>query len=642
MQRKLQKFFSFFLLIFIFFSLYSSYAYSENYKNKFYKTFTAKNFSVDYQGLTPYESNIFPQNIILTRNSSIQTDSEMVLAFTQEHISKCEDIFLDFLDSISNIAIDYNIKILLSACDEESFSPQTDYLHPNGTETFTSSIIDSNIKCAVVIQENTNSIHEIISGGNGEVSPLWIIKSLKEACNKTGNKFHIPNSVSFLYRLRLIDTNKKVSSFLNQSIPCAGITIGYSTSDFEILKNFLQEQSVLNFQNTWDRHYSYIYIPFVDLEIWINETFFIFCFILFLISILFYICFSSFSKTQKNIAIFKDLFRIWYMIPIFIVITAFLLQQTQNFFLAITTNPISLICYKIITTFIIFNIIFIIQIKTSFKISYNVDKYIIAIVSAANIFLFCGIDISFLFLFFFEFCLCYVACKANSILSILISFLLMLIPFLPSSFNFITASNYQELLRFSSPTILGNLLIACLIFPFEIQWQRLLILTNRRIKFSLPVMVLLLGFICLSIYLFFYTIFIQSLNNKIEKNYNSPLIFNTDENSKDFIHPFISKDNFLDFHINHLTLKPLDNCTVLRYDISIEADKNIPLYNCNYEYIVTGKNKVYIKIPDYPQSNIELIYSSDKDIDQLITVTSYIETDDYEYIKESDTIFINK
>lgn len=642
MLGKMQKFFLFSILL-IQALAFSTYSYAENYSDTLFTALKNKDYSVERQGLTPSDASNFPQNIILRKTFKKDVDTEIIFSFTQEYVSRCEEDFFQFLDDISQMPLNYNVTILLSAGDESNFFTIADFLHPHGTWIFTSGLTETNVKCAVIVQEKDSNVHEIISGGNGEVSPLWLIKDLKEACTKNNENFFIPNSVAFLYRLRLIDNNQKVSAFLTQSIPAAGITVSYKPSDFKILKTFLLLQSEKMEQNTtptWDRHYSYIHIPILNLELWINETFFVFCFILFSFFIIFFISFSSFSRTQKNIAILKDLFRTWYMIPFLIIATTFVLQQTQQFFLSITDNPILLIGYKIISSFIIFNILFILQIRFSFNVSYNVSKYAIIIIAAANIFLFCGIDLSFLFLFFFEFCVCYIACKTSTIFSIFISFILMLSPFVPSSLNFISASNYQALLRFASPGWSGNFLIACIIFPFEIQWQRLLIILKRRMKHFIPAVICLLIIDCVFIYMFFSGILIHSFfSERIQNPINRSLNFEVHD-EENYIDLSATNEDFLDFNIHRLTLKAKENVTVIRYDISIESDDIIPLYECNYEYVVLGKNKIFVQIPDYPQSDVTLIYSSDNDIEQMITVTTYIETPDKQFIKESDTIMM--
>lgn len=639
----MQKFFLSFSFLLMLTMMFSIFVHAENYSTTLFAALKNKDFSIEMQGLTQSDASNFPQNIILRRTAKTNTDTEVILSFTQEHVSHCEEDFFSFLDTISTLSLPYNMTILLSANDESNFFTASDYIHPHGTRIFTTTLIDTNVACAIVIQEKESSIHEIISGGNGEVSPLWLIKDLRNSCAQNKEKVYIPNSVAFLYRLRLIDNNRKVSAFLNQAIPAAGITLGYSAIDFKILQDFLLLQSVKIERHatvTWDRHYSYIHIPLVNLELWINETFFVFCFILFSFVIIFFICFSSFSRTKKNIAILKDLFRIWYMIPFLLVATAFVLQQTQFFFLTVTENPIFLIGYKIISTFIIFNILFLLQIRFSFNVSSNVSKYAIIIVAAANIFLFCGIDLSFLFLFFFEFCVCYIACKTSTVFSIFISFMLMLLPFVPSSLNFISASNHQALLRFASPDWQGNFLIACIIFPFEIQWQRLLIILRKRIKHFIPVIIGLLILDCTIIYVFFSGILIHSFfSNKINNSGRDALHFEVhDENQ--FITLSETSDDFLDFKIHRLTLKANENVIPMRYDISIESEDSIPFYDCNFEYVVVGKKKIFIQIPDYPQSDVTVIYSSDKDISQMISVTSYVKNEEGQIIKESDSILI--
>ena len=644
MHEKKQKFFSIFRLLIAVALIYPCLSiYAESYSSIIFEKLRNNGFYVEYQGLTPSEPRIFPQNVIIHTVTHTDNAEEVILSFTQEHISKCENQFIDFMNDIKTMNLSFSLTILLSACDEGIFYSKEDLFHPHGTQVFTSSLTDSSVRCSVVVQEKDSSIHNIIAGGNGDVSPLWLVKLLKESCTTNEESFFIPNSASFLYRLHLIDNNHRVSAFLNQSIPTAGITVGYSEGDFKILTNMLlllqskMEQSLTAY--TWDRHYSYIYIPVINLELWINETFFVFSFMLLSTFILFFICFSSFSKTQKNIAILKDLLRTWYLIPIFIILTALCLQYTQQFFTSITDSPVFLAGLKTIATFLIFNIIFLLQITLSLRVSYNVNKYTIILISAINIFIFCSIDISFMFLFLVEFLICFIACRTSGIISIFITFLLMLLPFVPSAINLLSASNYQALIKFSAPKLTGNMLIACIIFPFEIQWQRLLIVLRKRFKTFIPIVITLLFLVCIFIGVFFYGI--NSISPLSEKTERSDPVFSI-KDEDNFVLISTDREDFLDFNINTLTIKASEDVSVIRYNIIIEAEDTVPLYECNYEYEVITREKIFIKTPDLPEYDVSIVYTCDKDTEQTITVTSYLKTTDGHLLKESDVITVNR
>ena len=75
---------------------------------------------------------------------------------------------------------------------------------------------------------------------------------------------------------------------------------------------------------------------------------------------------------------------------------------------------------------------------------------------------------------------------------------------------------------------------------------------------------------------------------------------------------------------------------VIRYVVSVKSSNAAPLYESTYDYEYTGQNKISFKIPDYPQDDIQIIFSSDKDAQTQIIVEAYIESE------EKDTLLLEK
>ena len=67
---------------------------------------------------------------------------------------------------------------------------------------------------------------------------------------------------------------------------------------------------------------------------------------------------------------------------------------------------------------------------------------------------------------------------------------------------------------------------------------------------------------------------------------------------------------------------------VFRYEISVSSSKGIPLYESNYEYVLDEQNYAQFRLPDWPGSDIEIVYSSDEDADSTITLDAYLLRED--------------
>ena len=67
---------------------------------------------------------------------------------------------------------------------------------------------------------------------------------------------------------------------------------------------------------------------------------------------------------------------------------------------------------------------------------------------------------------------------------------------------------------------------------------------------------------------------------------------------------------------------------VIRYDVSVEqadGSETVPLYDSNYDYSFEGKSKVFFHIPDYPAGKLNIVYFAEKNQQDIITVSAYMQ-----------------
>lgn len=651
-------------------------------------------FSPEYQGLTPSDAALFPQNITIRIAGAKERTRTLVFAFTQEYAEADMDGMVQFIRDLESRELSFPVLVLLSANDGTAGFPaplanglhaadtlhaaDRLHIHPAGTETFSQAEAAENT-CAIVIEESDPGSpagsHTIIPGGGRDVSPLWLVQALQHAANSAGQQAVIPKTVAFLYRLGLSDEKARVSAFLAQEIPAAGITLAHTEQDFGILLRTASLLERMQGASVWDRHYTYVSIPLLGYEFWVNEAFFASCYLLFAAAVLFMLCFLSFTNSARNKAILADLARTWYLTPLLIAASTAILVLSQHFFLQVPQlagDSLLLLGAKLLATFTLTLPVFILEARFNFKVSFHAAGYCLLFVAAANIFLFCSIDLTLLFIFVTEYLACMLAQRTKKLGSVAVTLLLLFVPFLPAAANIIFSTNRQSLHDFSACTAAGNALTACILYPLQMQWKRLLIISDifdpsrpfasRRklihttafIALSLAALAAIYlaasGFIALTgmssgrflpqgAYLMEK---VAALSGKILPGSGQP-----EENSQAAGQETsgesegsvsgqpprtavsVKDEAFMELQLRRISIScPESGTRVLRLEVSAESPAGVPLYDCNYDYRFASRNKVYFCLPDNPAGQVDIVYSCSREADSTITVSVWLAAED--------------
>lgn len=628
-----------------------------------YSLFIGRGFQTDYQGLCPSQSEIYPRNIIVNIPSEKARPTEetgktgletVCLIFPQEDAAANKDAFLDFAGQISGEGLPFSVRLVLAANEGSLILPASEgYEHPTGIPVFAESLDSGRNSCVIVARSGIRN--RLSSGGGGVVSPIWLIKPLKEACEENGISAWLPNSASFLYRLGLMSEDERLSPFLEESIPAAGLYLNGAEDYLEILRLLLGKLAGAN-TSGWDIHYAYISV--LSLEFWLDETFFLLCYIATALIVLLITCFSTAWQSDRNRAVVQDISKAWYIILIMLAYTAAVLQLSQKipgirspFAAATMGKRLAIAMAASLVLFVLFS-------RFKAFISFESVSRIMLFIAACNIFIFSAIDISFLFLFLSEYLTCFLAKRAKSKTTIVAGLILMALPFLPHIVNILLSSNPRSLARLASPGPIGNLLTALILIPFQLQFLRLLMqmefFSRRRKKFFLLRILSAVLFIAVSVCLFalFYFLVIRtlawtsfaslraSMENREERDavrWEPPPKF-TEDTEADHVRASYSADGFMEYNFVTMTIRGDGLGQVLRYDITLETESGIPLNDCNYGYSLSGRHKAYIAIPDKPSSDLSIVFTSEKGVSPIAFITSYLKTADGRYIVEKDAL----
>ena len=602
-------------------------------------TIEQRGFKVRRQNLDSADSGIFPQNLIIeipSQNKSKNEIDTVVFSFTQDFFCKDTNLLLSFLDELKGKNLNYDCLVFLSANDNTLFvrGDEGREHHPTGSAVFTTSIRNSDNLCAIVIEESNDSsfsllakrTYSIIPGGSSDVSPSWLVKSLCDSCQESGAYPSMPKSFSMLYRLGIARETRRVSQFFAQSIPAAGIVLSAKEKDLKILvtaADFLQTRR----SSMWDRHYSVLQVD--TYTFWYGEALLALFFMVFAFATIFTVCFSSFRDSSKNKAIFNDIRRSAFLALGYMIIIVALLIFMQTIFSFTARNPLLLMGIKVMSVFFALAIIFITQIRKNFNTSLEGTGFFMMFQSSLNIFIFTWIDLSLFFLFFMEYIILAFARKTRTRINMLILFFVSLLPFLNLTLDFLKGANYTSLRKFAFCTVFGNILLALALLPLLMQIFRILLVlgifnskrkTSRKKNF---VYATITTIIIISFFTGFYWLLVRirygtTTGSSLRMQYTT-----VDGNDSQMVQVSYNEDEFMELTIYHILIDSKEK--VLRYSISLEAEGSIPLYDCNYDYTIEADNKVYFEIPDYPNGTLEIVYSSDKDLNGLLKISAFIQ-----------------
>lgn len=426
-------------------------------------------------------TNLFPYNITATfphktttETKSINDRKTLLLAFTQEDTYAHQNIISNFIKTVSAIKTNPNLIFLFSYGDAYY---ERDTI--SGTEIFASNYDDTEDIAVVCISFSNDNKTSITPGGSGDIAPKWLTAYAANALNNSGIQFDINGGVFIsFYRIGKIATDNRTSRFLAHEIPAVGMTFGKNEDTIRIalsLETFIKQYKTENTVE-WERHY--FPFKFSDNFILIGEKIIVLVFIGIAFLAMGFLLFSSLIKTKRKITIGYYIRILYALIPT-LAISAAALQFSQPIVRFIensfTISEYLSFAIKISISFVA--IIFLFDFSSRFLGRlYETDYWsLIAIVAIINFFIFSLIDISFFFIFGFELLIIYISRSVHRPLRLLFMFFLMALPFLLLA---------HQISQFAYKNVLGNIIyathiynamIAMILYPFQLQWLRVII-----------------------------------------------------------------------------------------------------------------------------------------------------------------------
>lgn len=646
--------------------------------NQLYDFFQQEGFTPQRQLLA--NSDQFPYSIILDFNQKNAAENNeiqrLILAISQETAEECLDEVLALAKLMENATAEVTLTLALLANESYPFSsaleavdsagsktqermvPVENQWHPTGSQILLENISNPD-SCALVMLDGTASQLDqatVVFGSDGILTPLWLIQQVP-----------LPVSQEFLitYRLNLAEDNPALVPFFRSGM--ATVAISFNSNEQEQTQKVFAAVKTMTENFSVDKSVSadsqnYIVFHFVE-NIWIGEQFSILVYLL--ITVLVLAIISGFSFLGKKGAIHRQsFFRIWYLIPITILLSTFFLWLGQlvagKFVEMVPENTVVILGIKTLFSFVAVSLPFIFHLKFRLPIAQFVYGYLLTIVVAMNIFIFASIDLVLLFIFVLEYIIIYFSRLAKKIIPLIIASLIMLLPFIPYAVNILEYASQDKLLRLVQTGILGNMLYACILIPFQVMWLRIMVRidifgTHRHIS-SLKIVLATIGVMGIMVVCIVGTLFIgsimlnQSLPEK-ELNQQSHFYQLVDAQAPEQLQVSMSRKSYLE--LQSVEVQIASPVPIIRYEVQVLSENQIPVYDSAMSF-VTEQNPssqnfsqesspqnfleeapaagatTHFLIPDYPTNTTSFEYTADADTPQNIKVRLYLEVAPYQ------------
>lgn len=591
--------------------------------------------------LLDYESQDFPFNISVKINSSAVSENteslsvrnHLIFSFTQNFAIKHSSVIINFIKQLEQKNFPFEIELFFSANDDTPLSSEIEKYNEGGTFYFIANNVNSDSSFAIVVEEDYRN-HIKIYSGSSDIAPLWLFKSVKEACLEKSSKRIISTSFFSFYQKGYFQQNRRVTAYLDEHIPALSISSDGSQETFDILMTAAEKLSHED-KDKWERHYDFFTVG--RKTFCLNESIFSTFYIILAVIIFSVLCFLTFRGSHKFRTRLKAVLQIWYIIPEFVILNYLLFYLSSLLFSFFSFTPQVVFPIEFLLT--IFIPVFLINIQIHhFQNRYYFALSIIMLLSGIiNVFIFANFDISLIILFFIEYLILLISTYIKNPLLLILFLFLQIIPFAPYLIDILNFASVDGIQNMLSPNLLQIFVYSTIIFNIQLQILRIIFAFNNFSKTTIVInkQKIQARFFIIAIFILFCIFFIYSTSIIFKTNYSTEQEKTYTVEQKPVEHIFYSiKDSpFMDMTSHNLCIN--SSVDVLRYIVKIEHENSVPLYDSNFAYTLINPHTASFSLPDNPGRKIEIVYITDNASQSKITIDAYYSIDEETTGKET-------
>lgn len=609
---------------------------------------TGSGFSVQRQELTPTGNDIFAFNLRNLIHSKSPADSSrhspsetMLILLSQEDFTAHSQEISALMKKIQNSNLNFSVEFVFTALDARNdFFPGYEFFM-QGTQNFAKTLDDGSSYFAVLanFSKNTRQKAEIFTTGGKSSTPLWLAKETVEAFQLADIPFCVPQKLLSIYRAGLLFGDGQMASFFKEGIPCIKIQFS-QISQISALENLIFSHEAEQAKKS-DVHYSFFTIG--NKTFWINELMNIIAVDVFgIFVILFLVCFTFTGKNRIKSK--RDFSKFWLIIPAMLFISVLSLYAGQlcceklNFIAK--ANPVIQFAAKLLISVMIISLFFLLQVRIKLPLTSFLYGFMVVLVSAASIFLFSLADITVFWVFVLEYFIVYFTRNFTRLFPLIISFLLMLIPFLSYIAVYFAGVNDADVKMLISATLSKNIMLSLILFPFQAVWLKVLFRLKALNKDKSLTLKKIAGFTFLSagiitVFMLFFAFFTSKF--VYSKKHDIPQFAITERPMEKDLFCEVFKDN--SSTLQACTLKFRSKKQAVRCTVTVSGESGTPVLDSSYGYSVTDNSRTAVfHIPDFPPQEFEIEFSTEKSLDKTIAVTAFFETEKEGELKKETVI----
>lgn len=612
-----------------------------------------KGFDVQETHFVPKHEGKFPYNITVEIEKAEITKSNMdefsmnsiknpiedvIFAFTQDFFCTNPGFIVDFINQTKANHLPYNCTMLF-ACDAEHVVLDVPQKVQGGTDFFADRLYDSDSTCAYVIFDEEVSPKQIRTTGGGNISPMWIVKTAEKAYRTNQQPISVQSGLLYSTKSSFFKETPRLSSFKKNEIICAGIPLGHTLKDLDILRTI--QMDLIESRNS-ERNTHYNNLSFGSLSIWINESALTVIYLTFAVIVLVSLCFSSFTYNAKNEAIFRDIARTWFTLPAYILTSTLFLFIFQKVFLF--SKDYSPIIYYTLKTFFSILLLFILsslQIMKRLRISISAISFQTKTICALNIFVFTFMDLSLMFVFIIHYLIVFFSHKTQNKILTISSLVMLVIPMLHPSTSLFLNTDPVKIGNFLNASMGPNIMYSMILIPFVFQWIRCALILNigehangkYRKLFTTVITSCIFCMILFSIF----TCGTVGIVHTLTKAAKSEFIMVEDISTCKADYEYSHTDSF--DMVNHvIKIKCPEGKRIERCIATLTSQSGSPLYDSNFNYTMKSSNEAVLEIPDGADEDIALMFSTDTKSTTRIFIDLYMLTDRTHAVHETKEI----
>lgn len=629
-----KKYIALFSLLFLYIGV--SFANPRDISFELYQAFIKENLQPQQQLLSGSESPEFPFNIYFSFSSDIKQDKPILLiSLNQSELINIFPEFCNFLKFLQNNPPNYPIIVVCSTNDTSVLPKelQTEI----GLSSFITDFPEPERLCSIVLDastfsvKNSSSLIPLVAGGYGNVTHYEYLQYIIKTCTSNYIPYYITVPYFSLYRLEAISVTPRLNFLLENNIPSIGIQIKNHDQCNNVLRLLTQiTQEDLEKKYTpvqqWDKQYSII--TFFNYTFILSERSQINIFLIISAIIIFYIC--AFSFINKKTQIHKnDIIRTWFLPFLLIIINLLALYLSQFLCTSIISNwqlnPRLTLIFKFSIALAIFYCIASLQYFFSFPMEPYTYAFIHSLFTAINILVFTTVDLSFIPFFTVQCIIVMITRNIKKPIPLIIILCTLLLPIIPFAISLIFNCSNESVHNIINSNFIMNLAFSFLFIPFQFIFIRMkahrktfgkyYTTSKKQVLRSIliPSSILALLLITITIY--------GIATKNIPRPDMDIQIFETE---KDYIN--------IEKSINEKIAYTEYNCVlnsekeVIKYDIEIVTDSNLPLFEANYPCDILTKDKHAIfNLDEYPPNPFTLTWKSEKETKCMLKINAYLE-----------------